>query len=175
MLLQLIAYGGFISSSIFFFKKSNTKNFNILIIKVVGSSLMLFNLYQTYIIDSFEVIAWLGSLCLLISCITFYWAIYENRKTPLNFAFTDLEKVRLVKTGPYRLVRHPFYSSYIIAWIGAFLLSFSIISFLLSTILILMYFKSSYAEEQGFLDGPLREEYRKYIRTTNRFFPTKFM
>ena len=46
----------------------------------------------------------------------FYWALRTNAAKPLSAAFSPDVPVHLMEHGPYRLVRHPFYSSYLLTW-----------------------------------------------------------
>ena len=48
----------------------------------------------------------------------FYRTIAASRDRGLHFAFDPDNPVSLVTTGPYRVVRHPFYTSYLIFWVA---------------------------------------------------------
>ena len=54
-----------------------------------------------------------------IALTEFWWAIATHGRRPPTHAFSSDEPVRLVREGPYRAVRHPFYSSYLITWSAA--------------------------------------------------------
>ena len=46
----------------------------------------------------------------------------EPRSPAPGFAFIEVQPSSLVVCGPYRLVRHPIYTSYLMAWIGGVVL-----------------------------------------------------
>ena len=46
----------------------------------------------------------------------FWWSIKVNSSKPLSAAFSPDSPQHLVKQGPYRLIRHPFYCSYLLMW-----------------------------------------------------------
>lgn len=48
----------------------------------------------------------------------FLWAARVNRDRPLLLAFAAHVPDHLQTRGPYRLVRHPFYTSYLLAFAG---------------------------------------------------------
>src|SRR4051812_11607227 len=52
----------------------------------------------------------------LLSLVLFWQAIRASREARLLFAFDVNLPHSIVRTGPYRIVRHPFYTSYIMFW-----------------------------------------------------------
>ena len=48
----------------------------------------------------------------------FWWAVKTTRERRLKGAFAQDQPQLLHKTGPYRFVRHPFYLSYMLCWVG---------------------------------------------------------
>ena len=60
----------------------------------------------------------LGTLLYTLSFIFFWWAIKANWRRPLTAAFSDDAPRHIMVRGPYRLVRHPVYSSYFLAWMA---------------------------------------------------------
>ena len=169
---EFICFFGFIWSSFFFFKKSSEKNIYIFLIKAIGTLLIFTNIYFTWTkTNSNTAHDLIGVFFLVISSILFYWSIYTNRKRPLNFAFTEIEKITLISNGPYKYIRHPFYSSYIFAWVGSIVINQNIWLIIPSVIIIFFYYKSATTEEFGFLEGPIKTEYQRYMLLTGRFFP----
>jgi protein-S-isoprenylcysteine O-methyltransferase Ste14 len=96
------------------------------------------------------------------------WArlvIGRNWGTPM----TQKEEPELVKSGPYRLVRHPIYSGIILASVGtAVALSWP---WLVLVALIGIYFVYSATIEERFLEQQLPEQYQAYRRTTKMLVP----
>ena len=59
-----------------------------------------------------------GLAICLASMWLFYAAIRASREARLKMAFDVENPHGLVTTGPYRYLRHPFYTSYLIFWVG---------------------------------------------------------
>src|SRR5271165_7662459 len=55
--------------------------------------------------------AWVGLACYLLANIVFWWSLAAHGKARPAFAFVPAEPNSFTHTGPYRLVRHPIYTS----------------------------------------------------------------
>lgn len=98
----------------------------------------------------------------------FWWTIAATRGKGFGACYASLSSLALVTTGPYRWVRHPFYCSYLLAWVaGAFLHPALVVAPLAMYVL---YRRAAVDEEMQLADGPFGEEYRRYMRGTGRFF-----
>ena len=77
----------------------------------------------------------------------------------------------LVTYGAYNLIRHPFYSSFLLALLGAFL--YAPAPETLATLLFGLIFLNFTAarEEKMLLGSEFGVEYRKYLQGTGRFWP----
>ena len=103
-----------------------------------------------------------------LSLVLFWWAIVTARG--LDFAFSD--KVgNIVTKGTFRFVRHPFYSSYILVWLGSTLLFNSLILWITLGYLIAFYFLSARKEERVILQSEQSSTYKKYIKNVGMFLP----
>ena len=103
-----------------------------------------------------------------LSLFLFWWSIFTAKK--LDFAFSN-EVGSIVTTGPFRIVRHPFYSSYILAWLSSTFLFNSLILWITLAYLIAFYFLSARKEEGVILKSVYSKEYRKYIQNVGMFLP----
>ena len=77
----------------------------------------------------------------------------------------------IVTFGAYEKIRHPFYSSFIIALTGALLYCphwGTLLTFLYG---IMILTRTAKQEEKNFLSSAFSEEYANYIKRTGRFFP----
>jgi protein-S-isoprenylcysteine O-methyltransferase Ste14 len=63
-------------------------------------------------------LAVLGALLYISTLALFWWAVPFARKASLRLAFTQTQSTELLRDGPYRWVRHPFYASYMLFWIS---------------------------------------------------------
>lgn len=101
----------------------------------------------------------------------FVWAVRATRTGRLALAFDLAAAALLVRSGPYRYIRHPFYSSYLLFW-GATILQVRAVPLSICVICIaVLYGIAAVIEEQGFAGSPLASEYRFYKATTGRFLP----
>lgn len=101
----------------------------------------------------------------------FAWAARTNRTRPLGLAFGPGAPVHLQTAGPYALVRHPFYTSYLLAFAGGWLAAGT--PWLAPAVLLggATYLGAARGEERAFLSGPLREPYLAYARRVGMFLP----
>lgn len=78
---------------------------------------------------------------------------------------------RLIKTGPYKFIRHPFYTASIISLVGFGILTANLVIFLLSLIIILFFYIYKIPKEEKFLIDKFGKKYLEYMKTTGGFFP----
>jgi protein-S-isoprenylcysteine O-methyltransferase Ste14 len=63
--------------------------------------------------------AWIaGGLVFALSLGLFVWCVSSTRAKPLTVAYSVDVPVHLNSVGPYRRIRHPFYASYLLAYLG---------------------------------------------------------
>lgn len=101
----------------------------------------------------------------------FAWAIAASREARLEFAFTSEKPRGLVETGPYRHIRHPFYTAYIIFWSGWALATWSPFALLALLVLIALYVLAARAEEEKFGQTEMASAYADYKRRAGFFWP----
>src|SRR5438132_7042148 len=59
---------------------------------------------------------WLGACGFGLANGLFWWALSAHGKSHPAFAFIRVPPTTLTTAGPYRFVRHPIYSAYLLAW-----------------------------------------------------------
>ena len=147
--------------------------------KIAGKDLMFVSiqllLFIVYFIPAFsldfkifEPFKYIGLVIAILGLIIVLVALLQLNKNLTPFP-TPLSDGTLIKTGLYKLVRHPIYSGIILAAIGfgIFQESFWKIGIGLS-LWILFYFKSKYEETLLLKRYP---DYKSYSKTAKRFFP----
>jgi protein-S-isoprenylcysteine O-methyltransferase len=77
----------------------------------------------------------------------------------------------IVRTGPYRLIRHPGYAADIAMWIGAGLAGGSIVCALLMTTATVVTYRTRIEAEEHMLIEAFGDAYREYSRQTWRLLP----
>lgn len=114
----------------------------------------------------------IASLCLqLVAVGLFNWARTTTLANRFTAAFDTDKPQFLVRAGPYRFVRHPFYVSYVTFWVGSSLGGNSPALWLICLVLIGSYIVAALLEEKKFKASELAVEYRHYTKTTGFFFP----
>jgi len=101
----------------------------------------------------------------------FAWAAWTNRDRKLGLAFAGRVSAHVQTEGPYRLVRHPFYASYLLAFAGGAVAAWMpwVVPALAAGAL--SYWRAAREEEEGFLASGLAESYRAYARRVGMFLP----
>jgi len=107
----------------------------------------------------------------LCSALVFAWGCRSVRPMQLAAAFSPDAPAELVRDGAFRLVRNPFYLSYILAHAVPLPASRSAWSLVPLLWMAALYARAAALEERKFLLGPLAGEYRAYARCTGRFLP----
>ena len=108
---------------------------------------------------------------LLLSLLVFWGAVLAHGRSRPAFAFIKTPLTSFVRSGSYRFVRHPFYTSYLIAFLaGAFLAANPLLLVSIPWLGTFYYFAAN-EEEQSFRDSPFADEYGRYRATTGMLLP----
>ena len=84
-------------------------------------------------------------------------------------------KYRLITDGPYKIMRHPMYTSWAVSFLGLALIFDSFIALLITPFLILLLELEGFLEEKYLLIPQFGEKYENYKqKTPRRLFPTPF-
>ena len=78
---------------------------------------------------------------------------------------------QIVTHGPYRRIRHPFYSAFLLALFGAFLFSPQAGTLILFLYALVMLNFTAGKEEKRLMSSEFGTEYQRYIKETGRFWP----
>jgi protein-S-isoprenylcysteine O-methyltransferase Ste14 len=101
----------------------------------------------------------------------FFLAIRASRSAKLRMAFDEGNPRGLVTEGPYRYVRHPFYTAYIIFFSGFAIATWSWIAALPVLIIVVIYIAAARMEEGKFRNTPMAAEYEAYRKRAGLFWP----
>ncbi len=111
---------------------------------------------------------WISGLFLLVIGIILHaWSRYIRQE--MASSWTMNREHKLVVTGPYSRIRHPSYVSYILSFIGIFLLLPSIFTML--TLIGIPGYYSIAIQEEKMLISQFEDEYIQYMQKTGRFIP----
>lgn len=112
-----------------------------------------------------------AALFYLGSLVLFWWAIRTNSAIRLSAVFSLDLPLHLVKGGPYRFIRHPFYCSYLLAWFGGIAATGRLWLVPTVVVMIAIYLRAARGEEQKFLRSTLAGDYVKYRERTAFLLP----
>lgn len=141
------------------------------VIQACGTVFALLHLWAILFYAENAVGGWIAAVLYSGSLALFWWAIRANRSQSLTAAFLDDLPVHLVNRGPYRVIRHPFYTSYLLAWAAGVL---AVERWWLAPTFIVMlaiYWNASKVEENKFARSSLGAAYAAYRARTGRFLP----
>ena len=129
----------------------------------------------------FTVLLWLGvqqplahlaGLAIEAAGLALFWAaIRASRQARLKMAFDLGNPHGLVTGGPYRYLRHPFYTSYLIFWVGWAVATWSAWSVPPIAVIAVIYVMAALGEERKFDRTPMAAEYAAYRARTGFFWP----
>lgn len=112
-----------------------------------------------------------GLLVVIASAALFWQAVEATRAARLRYVFDPKAPHRLVTEGPYRLVRHPFYTSYIMLWMGWGIATASLTAILPVLFFIVAYGLAARREEASFAGSPLAAQYEDYRNAVGFMVP----
>ncbi len=112
---------------------------------------------------------WLGAGCGVLFIGLIYWTL-SNLGKNLTDTVVTRANANLVTTGPYRLVRHPFYVSVALVMLAVLLLTANWFIGIAGLVVIFLLVVRTPKEEQMLLEK-FGDPYRAYLATTGRFWP----
>ncbi|MBL4820771.1 MAG: isoprenylcysteine carboxylmethyltransferase family protein [Gammaproteobacteria bacterium] len=110
----------------------------------------------------------LATILYFLSLVLFWWGITSAKQ--LDFAFSN-NVSNIITSGPYSIVRHPFYVSYTICWLTSTLLFNSLLLWITLIYLISFYFMSARREEKVIMKSTHSAEYATYNKEVGMFLP----
>lgn len=113
----------------------------------------------------------ISGLSIAVFSLWFFWLVHKTLGINWSPVLEIRKEHKLIKTGPYKRIRHPMYTQ-IWLWSGAQMLIISNWIAGLSGIALwaILYFIRVRKEEQMMLEE-FGEEYEEYMRNTGRVFP----
>lgn len=112
-----------------------------------------------------------GIALMAASLALFLAAVAATRRQRLSLAFAPDTPGFLLRTGPYRLVRHPFYTAYLLFWAAAATLAPWPPVLAGSAAMAALYLAAARREEATFRASALAAEYHAYRQGTGAFLP----
>jgi len=97
------------------------------------------------------------------------WTSQHNKMGNFNYIPEIKEGCNWIKTGPYKWIRHPMYTSVLLLGIAAFLYGFTYFKIGVIVVLTVVLVLKARREEGFWCDKT--KEYRDYIKNTKMFIP----
>jgi protein-S-isoprenylcysteine O-methyltransferase Ste14 len=116
-------------------------------------------------------VAVLGIGIQMLSAALFAWAIKTTYRRRLSIAYNPDIPEFILQSGPFRLVRHPFYTSYLLFWLSLIVMQPSIVSASVTSVLFGFYLNAAKFEEAKFARSALASAYKGYEARTGMFVP----
>jgi protein-S-isoprenylcysteine O-methyltransferase Ste14 len=101
----------------------------------------------------------------------FLWAQETVKRAPPYLAFSDVAPEHLFVTGPYRLVRHPFYVSFMAVLFAVPVATANPWLLVWSLVMAANYVTAACEEEAAFARTPYAERHRAYTHRAGMFMP----
>lgn len=112
------------------------------------------------------------TIMLQIFClITFWQQSHIVKENKFSIVFSNDMPIKLVASGLYTRVRHPFYMIYLLCYFSIAMRTQSPLLWILSLSIFLLYYEAAKSEEKKFLSGPLAGDYLRYRKSTWMFVP----
>jgi protein-S-isoprenylcysteine O-methyltransferase Ste14 len=143
-----------------------------LLVQITFPSFSLYSLYALATAAQPPLLLVLVSVtALTVSLALFCSAAYYTRHEKLSVVFTEDVPVMIVDQGPYRLIRHPFYTAYILLFLGSWILHRQPIGLVCLVAIAAIYTWAARMEESKFTHSKLLEAYERYRQRTGMFWP----
>lgn len=105
--------------------------------------------------------------------VLFWLTLFHVKNIHFAVIFDEMGPKNFHKSGPYKLIRHPFYSSYVFVYLGLVISQNSILLCATALFLVGYYFYAAKTEEKNFLSSIFASEYANYQSKTSMFGPFK--
>ncbi len=115
-------------------------------------------------------IGWAGVALMLVALVGRVWAA-QVLGTAYTRTLRTVAGQRVVRAGPYRLIRHPGYAADILLWLGAGLATMNWLALAIILVVIVAVYVRRIAAEERMLLEAFGDDYRDYARQTRRILP----
>jgi protein-S-isoprenylcysteine O-methyltransferase Ste14 len=176
-IICLLAYFTCVGSFIWgmsgsFFRRVDRAGWGFRSIQMGGAVAFIWNTWALLRHERIELFSGLAALALYgASLLGFWWSVGAYSKSPPSHAFSADRPVALVQSGPYRLIRHPFYTSYLLTWCAGLVATHEVTLLIPLGLMIGIYAYAARLEEQKFASSALSNQYAAYRARTGMFLP----
>jgi protein-S-isoprenylcysteine O-methyltransferase Ste14 len=100
-----------------------------------------------------------------------FWSAVSVTRGKLSACWEGSLSAALVRDGPYRCIRHPFYLAYDLTWIAGYVATGWWPLAVAALAMAVVYEAAARKEERTLLAGPLAGQYKIYKRAAGRYWP----
>ena len=172
LVLLVLCFGSFAWGLRVFFRSVGPTPRGLWLIRTLGTPMALGQLWLAVVWPApASLVTAIAHAMYAAALILFWWAARAHAHTPPSLAFSDDRPTHLVRTGPYRHIRHPFYSSYLLAWMAGAMLTSSWLGSVPVPVMLWLYVRAARLEEHKFLASTFGAEYEAYLSRAGMFWP----
>jgi protein-S-isoprenylcysteine O-methyltransferase Ste14 len=112
-----------------------------------------------------------GLLCFACSIVLFGWARRSVRGKFFSYIYSNDTPEFLCTSGPFAYIRNPFYTSYLLSYVGAAMMFPGMLAYVVVIVMFFFFWRATRLEERKFARSPLAADYSRYRLRTGRFIP----
>jgi protein-S-isoprenylcysteine O-methyltransferase Ste14 len=115
--------------------------------------------------------AWVGIGLYGLAVLLFVWSLLTHGQTRPAFVGVDVGPASFQHRGPYRVVRHPIYTAYLLAWLPGPVVTLQWWLLLTFVWMGWVYYRAARREEEHFASSTFAPQYGEYRQRTGMFLP----
>jgi protein-S-isoprenylcysteine O-methyltransferase Ste14 len=112
-----------------------------------------------------------GGLVLYVASAALFWWCVSVTRGKLAACGQGCISATVLRSGPYRYIRHPFYLSYNLMWMAGYAATGWWVLAMSAAVMGCLYEYFAREEERGFLEGAMADDYRDYQLSAGRYWP----
>jgi protein-S-isoprenylcysteine O-methyltransferase Ste14 len=117
-----------------------------------------------------EWLRWAGA-AMALAGILLLWSAHHHLGLSFHSLVVRKSDQRFVQTGPYRLIRHPIYTAYMLSYLGGGLLASNLVLTFVACPMFVLLVALRTDEEESAMVSQFGREYVDYMSRTGRFLP----
>lgn len=114
---------------------------------------------------------WIALAMLSAAALLFAWTLQASRSARLKLIFDKDDPAFVLRAGPYRFVRHPFYAAYIVFWAGCAVATAEPVNIGYAVAIVPVLAWAAIGEERAFDGSPQAAAYAAYRKSAGLFWP----
>jgi len=150
IVLALLVLSSYVWGNRSFFNKDHEQPTIFYLTNPMGILTAIVIVWKVFAIRNDSMLVPLFADTLLIASLSLYWMALRTHKIKLTYSFVDDTPTHIVTSGPYKNVRHPFYTSYLITYLAVSIYTLDLFVIGLSIFWVVFYYWASYFEEKKF-------------------------